>query len=198
MAINVNPVSNYYSNYVPDYAAQRYNPAKQTSASAATAATNAYEQILALQAEDDILSADTTFANDNNSAVNDAALGDSDLLNLSPAALNILNGVNTTQPATGTSVTVTGEATVGAGGITATLTGEQQVQAAAIVAEFANQPLTQSTLTQIQNALTQAGINPEQVSIQDLFNAYTYSYAPGLAFNGQLFTENLASELVDS
>jgi hypothetical protein len=179
MSISVNPVNSIY--YPTGIAA---NAANNTNAIAA------YEQLLALQAEDDLL-----FEDDNStssaSTVDDSALLSADLLNLSPAALNILNGIDNASATAGTTSTLTLTGTLGQAG----LTPSQQTQIAAIVAQYANQPLTQTTFTQIENALTAAGINPELVSIQQLLEAYSYAYAPGLAFDGQLFTDTLASEL---
>jgi hypothetical protein len=114
----------------------------------------------------------------------------SDLLNLSPAALNILNGVDS---ATGTDTTATG-------GLLPqqTLTPQQQQQAAAIVAQFANAPVTEQTFSQIESALTAAGINPSQLSVQQLFNYYAYAYLPGLAVNEQIITSTLTDDLLDA
>jgi hypothetical protein len=179
MSITVGPVS-------PSYYA--------TAVAANTYASNAgtlysYEELLALQSEEDLLAIGASSAS---GSANDTILNSSDLLDLSPAALNILNGIDAATATAGTTNTVTLTGTINNA---APLTSAQQTQVAAIVSEFANQPVTQETFTQIENALTTAGINPEQVSLQQLLGAYEYAYAPGLAFNGQLFTDTLASEL---
>jgi hypothetical protein len=54
------------------------------------------------------------------------------------------------------------------------LTTAQLQQVATIIAPFINQPLTSQTLTQIQNALTAAGFNPSQLSLQNLFLSMSY------------------------
>jgi len=177
MAIAVNPVAPAY-----------YINAANVSSTSGTSAYAAYEQLLELQAETDLLNigqtSTTTGANDN-------ILLTSDLLDLSPAALNILNGVNAGAGITDTTTTDSVlEQQI--------LTPYQQQQAATIVEQFANQPLTPQTFTEIQNALTAAGINPAQVSIQELFNAYAYAYVPGFSTNEQLFTDTLAADLTNS
>jgi hypothetical protein len=87
----------------------------------------------------------TTFSSDV------SLLDSASTVNLSPQAVDILNG-------SGTSITVGN-----------TLTTAQLQQIAGILTPFVNQPLTQDTLTQMQNALTAAGFNPTQLSLQNIF-----------------------------
>jgi len=174
MSIAINPVT--YTASVNSITARSPNPYAT------------YEQLLALQAENDLLetgqSATTTGANDN-------VLLSSDLLSLSPAALNILNGINATTGITGTAIAAS------VSGATALSTAQQQ-QAAAIVAQYANAPATAQTFGQIETALTAAGINPEQVSIEQLFNFYAYAYLPGLPAGEQLASGVLESDLLNA
>lgn len=152
-----------------------------------------YDQLLALEAlqtEEDLFN-----IGDQNTTTDTATSGiaSTDLLDLSPAALEVLNGIDNVTD-TGIPVNTTVNNTLTG----TTLTPTQIAQAASIVEQYANQPVTQQTFTEIQNALTAADINPEAISIQQLLNAYEYAYAPSLAFNGQLFTDTLASELTDA
>jgi hypothetical protein len=91
--------------------------------------------------------------------------GGASTVSLSPQALDILNGLDTgTAISTGISVATN-------------LTAAQQAEVSAIVAPFISQPLTPTTITQIQTALATAGFNPTQISLEDIF--LTMSYAVG-------------------
>ena len=190
MSLSVNPVS---SSYYANAAAVAYANNANT--------VNTYDALLAV--ENQYLSGVSSGSSSGSGSSVDSALATSDLLSLSPAALNILNGVdnlNGIDPNTQVSDTVGFNGTVG-NTTTLTLTGNvsqqsslnatQQAQAAAIIAQYASEPATLQTFTQIENALTAAGINPSRYRIQQLLGAYNLAYEPSFAFNGQLFTETL-------
>lgn len=84
--------------------------------------------------------------------------GSASSVNLSPQAVSILNGINSS-------------AGISVGN---TLTSAQLQQIAGIIAPFINAPLTQETLTQTQNALSTAGFNPTQLSLQTMFLSMNY------------------------
>lgn len=177
MSIAINPVT-----YSASISAVGANNARTNAARASQYA--AYEQYLELQSQNDLISStgNTTVAN-----ANDNVLLTSDLLDLSPAALNVLNGVSAD---TGTSTAIVG-ALAGQTNLSVT----QQQQASAIVSQFASSPLTQQTLDQIQAALNAVGIDPTQISIRQLFNVYSYNYFPGLPTGGNLDDAALADEI---
>ncbi len=140
------------------------------------------EEIATLQSDAQMLNltGDETFNNDI------ALLGDN--INLSTQAVNILNGIDP-----------------GAGiGVVNTLTTAQLQQLAGIITPFINAPLTQTTLTQLQNALTAAGFNPSQLSLQTIFLSMNFvaelapivpADAEQQALNDEIITENTTALL---
>jgi hypothetical protein len=113
---------------------------------------------------------------------NESLLNSASTINLSPQAIDILNGVQ--------SVTA-GSA----------FTSAQLQQLAGILTPFVNLPLTQGVLTQIQNALTAVGFNPEQLSLQTIFLSMNFQaeLLPALPDAEQLaLNETITEELQDT
>jgi hypothetical protein len=173
-------------------------PATQNDATANNnsfnvSALTAYEDILALDSQQN----DFLTASDNSTSV-DSGLLTSDIVSLSPQALDLLNGVS--QQASPTQETVTSLIDVTpptdqlvqnsalGGDVNSDLSTQQQAQIASILNQFSSAPLDQTTLNEIQTALSNAGINPLQLSLQDLIlsaNAGLGSYSDQVALDYQ-------------
>jgi hypothetical protein len=115
---------------------------------------------------------------DNNSPVTTGAVFADDILDLSPEALDALGG----------SIPLA----FAAGG---RLTLPQQQQVAAILTQFANAPLSSQTLDGIRTALSGAGIDSQQVSVQELLLAFN-ARSLASSTDGRLTNHPLASDLV--
>jgi hypothetical protein len=112
---------------------------------------------------------------------NNTTLNDAVLLNLSPQALNILNGISPTSNIVNSAFLFPAS--------NDNLPLNQQQQLSDIFSEFGNAPLTTDTFTQLQSALLEAGINPEQTSLIGLLQETSNGFFP---------YPSLAEELVDT
>lgn len=152
-------------------------------------ALTAYENILALDSAQNGLLAGSSI-----SASVDSGLLASDLVSLSPQALDLLNGVS--QQASPTQETAISLLDVTSptdplvqnsalgGNVNSDLSTQQQTQIASILSQFSSAPLDQTTLNEVQTALTNVGIDPQQLSLQDL----TLHASAGLApYPDQMF-----------
>jgi hypothetical protein len=115
-------------------------------------------ELVTLQDDAQILNSDQsiTFAG------NVVASNSSSTITLSPQAVELINAANAV--ASAAAITTAGNA----------LTSAQLQQIAGIVAPVVNQPLTLETLTQLHNAVTAAGFNPVQLSLQTIFLSMNY------------------------
>jgi hypothetical protein len=169
------------------YAIPYYYPLNSTAAGTTNAA-NAYEQLIALNEElqvPDATSASGTGAQTGAAADDTAALDSANLLNLNAQALTYLNGVNGLNGANDNTALagITGTAALTG------LTGQQQLQLTNILANNADQPFTQDTFTQIINALTAAGISPQQLTMQQVLLSYDPASLLIYALNAQNFAQ---------
>jgi len=147
---------------VPPVTPVQFNGAQATTVGANDNNVNAltaFEEIMALQGEDQLFNTTASTSNPNEITT----LEEANLLNLSPQALETLNGVNVLNTLNVTDTTGT------------PLTTAQLQEIAGIAAQFANSPLTEATLSQIESALQAAGfVNPQQISLQDMLVAMNY------------------------
>jgi hypothetical protein len=123
-----------------------------------------------------------SLANTQNASFRDSLLdqtyttpSDTELVNLSPQALDILNGIapktekalsNINQPIAQQPVSIVPEVPLSASNFF--LTQLQRENLASIIGQFANAPFNMNTFLQIQNALVAARINPQQISLQGI------------------------------
>lgn len=117
-----------------------------------------------------------------NDTAQSAGLADNELLSLSPQSLDLLNGIAPAKVEVQTNANPAASAQQ-AGTATATTPAAQQVpqlppdlnltsiqreNLASIISEFKDAPFNQNTFLQIQNALLNARINPQQISLQGI------------------------------
>jgi hypothetical protein len=179
MAMAVNPVSNL-AFIMPVNASVTGNDIDESAAGGFNGMA-AFEKILAFRNQQRMEASGKTLpASDRLPVSAEAGLSDTALLNLSPQTLNVLNGVQ--QP-----VDIIGATASEGNDAGYDLAPERQL--AAILAQFANAPFNENTFIQIQNAITSAGINPDQVSLQGVLGALT----PFSLISGEILT-NDASE----
>ncbi len=111
------------------------------------------------------------------------------LLNLSPQALNILNGIGGALDATG-NITFSGS-------VGANLTVQQQQSLAGIVVEFGNAPFDENTFHRMHEAIVAAGIDPNHISLQEVLQGGIATTSPTVnnseVVNSELGTDLLAS-----
>ncbi len=138
----------------------------------------AFEQILALNAELSALDEIDADSSSSTDTTDDSVLLGADLVNLSPAALNLLNGVNTGIESVPININTAANTN---------LTPAQQSELATILFNFQNAPLTDQTFTQIENAMVAAGLSPSQLTIDDLL----LSFNPSLTL---LFAEDTQAQ----
>jgi hypothetical protein len=202
-----------------------YNATASAAYTSNIGAVSTYEELLNL--EEDNFTLDGASSASGSSV--DAGVGSADLLNLSPEALALLNGISSGSgsaqaqaggifgtdlygftsplPANATSLTEIIAAYNSASGASsasgsasspyANLTFAQQQQVATIVSQYASAPLTPATVAKINSALTNAGINPQQLSLQEIYLAYA-AFIPTQGYSDAVANSTLSDELLDA
>ncbi len=183
MVTAINPIS-YPDFILPVGASGTGNTINEAVTNDSAGSIAAFEKILAFRNQErQAASAKLPVADARQPAPADASLSDTALLNLSPQTLNVLNGVRQ-------SVDITAEMAFEASNAEANVVPTQQ-QLSSILAPFANAPFNDNTFIQIQDAITAAGINPEQISLQEVLNALT----PFSLISGEILTNDSAELL---
>lgn len=123
------------------------------------------------------------------SAQDNIRLLDESLLNLSPQALNALNGVN------GTVNITDGFTSIGSAG--ALLSIEQIQQLTGILAQFGTAAYNQAAYTQMQNALMMGGVTAVPAPLQAMVQESSM-FMPFSLINGEIITNLDVSEFAEA
>jgi len=166
-----------------------------------------FEEIITLEANQN---AALNQANANDNSNNNSTFGNSSLLNLSPQAIEVLNGFNTNQTPLNQSQTQLSQQTAQAAQTLANLSATQLQQVADVVAASASAPVpaTPADVTQtpavpaINTALSSSStvINPEQLAYQTMMITQEYmALPPSYNFDGEFaFNDAFSYDAMDA